>query len=194
MPPPETETARPDLRDHARGDDDVACALDADLRIVWTNEAWRRFGAENGGRDPDAWIGRPYVAAIRPPLDAWYAERLEGALHGAEPWSHEYLCPSPEVERRFHLLAYPSADGLLLVHSLAVEEPHAAGPDVGPEALDRHYRDEGGTAHQCMHCRRTRRMDVDERWDWIPSWVAESPPRTSHGLCATCLEFYYPAP
>lgn len=46
--------------------------------------------------------------------------------------------------------------------------------------------------HQCCHCRRIRHPEAPGRWDWVPALVATPSPRTSHTLCAACLDFYYP--
>jgi hypothetical protein len=36
-------------------------------------------------------------------------------------------------------------------------------------------------------------VTVENRWDWVPGWVAESPEDISHGLCDACAAYYYPA-
>ncbi|MDQ3034620.1 MAG: hypothetical protein M3Y87_19580 [Myxococcota bacterium] len=60
-------------------------------------------------------------------------------------------------------------------------------------AIEALYRDPNGMLVQCSHCRRVRRGDPSvTAWDWVPEYVARPQPRTSHGLCAVCLDFYYP--
>ena len=34
----------------------------------------------------------------------------------------------------------------------------------------------------CMHCRRTRRTEEGDIWDWVPEFLAKPPDNVSHGL------------
>lgn len=77
--------------------------------------------------------------------------------------------------------------GLLAIHSLVVDRPHA--DDHAPD--DATYRDRAGLVHQCAHCRRTRRNGEPEIWDVVPAYIDRAPVNTSHGLCARCAAHYY---
>lgn len=177
---------------------DVACLLDPELRILWTNSAWARFAADNGAADDflARWgEGAPYPDGIAAPLDEWYRDRLTQCLESQDIWEHEYECSSPDNLRVFRLLAYPLArEALLVVHSIVVDRPHGDGRALPSDFVEAHYLDDDGIVHQCMHCRRTHHQGDRDRWDWVPQWVAQSPPSTSHGLCPPCFDFYYPAP
>ena len=173
---------------------DHICALDRDLTIMWTNRAWKRFASLEGGGTRLASEGCRYTDAIQPPLDDWYRERLLACLRSGEVWQHQYDCAAPMLYRRALLMVYPVVErALVLVHTWTIErpiDPQSARPvDFEPGA----YRDEAGVLHQCMHCRRVRRLDRAKRWDWVAEWIAAAPPMTSHGLCEPCLEHYYPA-
>ena len=92
------------------------------------------------------------------------------------------------------MIAYPLRDGRggLVVNFLVIERPHAPTHRPAHAAELACYTDERGSLHQCMHCRRARRNTAREQWDWVPAWVALSPPNTSHGLCQSCFDFHYP--
>ena len=184
-------------------DPSVIFVLDSSLRIAYCNTAWDRFAAANGGNDllRPAPIGRSLVDSIGEPLSAFYESAYQGVLHSLEPWRHFYECSSPATFRKFsmHVLPLRSTGGLLVVNSLCVERPHGLGAGPPSEAA---YRQADGLIVMCSHCRRTRRTeavgrdavgrDAIEQWDWVAEYVAEMPPRTSHGLCKVCLEYYYP--
>jgi hypothetical protein len=54
------------------------------------------------------------------------------------------------------------------------------------------YRDANGVIGMCMHCRRTRRSDDPDVWDWVPDFLSAPPDNISHGLCSMCFSYYYP--
>ena len=82
--------------------------LDVDGDIVWTNESWRRFGAENGAKRLAIDVGANYLAAVT--THDVYADRavdaLRAILDGDEtPFSLEYPCHAPDDERWFLMWA-----------------------------------------------------------------------------------------
>jgi len=164
-----------------------------DLRLAYLNPAWHRFAADNGAPDlARSWpLGRSLVDAISGPLQQYYRTFYTFALERPTPSNLTYECSSPTVQRIYRLMAFPlSGAGLLVVHALIHAGSHPCSPPTPP--LERHYRDRNGLITQCSHCRRVRRSDETRAWDWIPDWVAESPERTSHGLCPICHGHFYP--
>jgi hypothetical protein len=171
----------------------------SDYTLAYLNPAWQRFAAENEGQPEVAsrWgLGAYFFDAIPHSLEPFYRELLEGAPEpGLElhPINHEYECSSPELYRVFHLLLYtlPKRQGYLFVNSLVVERPH--DPDERPPHAphEQEYRNEDGMATQCSHCRRFQRPGDAEQWDWVPEWVKDNPPKTSHGICPICSDYYY---
>ncbi|MDB4946965.1 MAG: hypothetical protein JWP97_6499 [Labilithrix sp.] len=171
----------------------TVCVVSADLRIAYVNPAWISFALANGasaaldGCGLDASILSVVPDSLRPFHEALLAQ---AARTGAVV-EHDYECSSPSTRRIFRMAIHPCASGaLVVVHSLTQETGHGDGssPD------DATYRDTRGLILQCANCRRVLRplAGSDPQWDWVSAYVQRLPPRTSHGLCEPCSEFYYP--
>ena len=85
--------------------------LDGTGRIVSVNEAWRRFGRENGLRDPAAGVGASYLdvcdraAGGGDQLAAMVAAGLRSLAAGGPALALEYPCHGPAEPRWFQLRA-----------------------------------------------------------------------------------------
>lgn len=171
-------------------------ALDQELRLCYFNPAWFEFAAQNRGEPSISTrfgLGAALQQAISGPLQTFYVEAYTQVLREGVAWQHDYECSSAEILRRFHQSSYPLANrtAVIVINSLTVEQPYPAS-DTPPEAPDeRRYRDGHGLIVQCSHCRRVQRAAQPGHWDWVPDWVAQMPPRTSHSLCQPCYDYYY---
>lgn len=177
-------------------DSGAICAygLWPDFTISYISPGWFGFAAVNGG-EPDIssrWnLGSDLLSGINGPLRNFYRRCFQRSLDEQRPWEHCYECSSAERFRWFHMVAYPLAlaAGLLVVHSLRLDRLHHQNrvtPATNPDL----YYDHDGILHQCSYCRKTRRNDRPEVWDWVRDWVSKSPPDTSHGICESCSGFY----
>ncbi|MDB4932944.1 MAG: hypothetical protein JWM10_5428 [Myxococcaceae bacterium] len=166
--------------------DNVAYVVTPEGVIGRTNPAWRRFASANGG---GAMAGGAVLAAVLPAvLRAYYVDGFARALATGEPWEHDYECSSAETFRRFRMVAYPfDGRGLVVVNSLRLERPHEREAHPGDD--DAYTVD--GVITMCSHCRRLRRATAPVRWDWVPAYVRSPPDNLSHGLCASCYEYYW---
>jgi hypothetical protein len=174
---------------------EVIFILDRDLRIVYCNEAWDRFSAENGGIGLARQYqrGRSIMEVVPAPLRRLYETGYREALSGRK-WDICYECSSKELFRNFQMVVHPDpkGNGLIVVNSIRVELSH--------DVLDRrvcfpsemHYVDDSGVITMCCHCRRTCRPGGIKVWDWVPAYVAEPPKMTSHGMCDVCMRLLYP--
>lgn len=177
-------------REHA-----TICGLWPDLTLALVNAAWWRFAGENGA--PDDFrvrfgLGSSMIEGISGPQRRYYEIALRRVVATGRPWRHIYRCPSATVDRTFHLEVIPVGHGrgLLLTHVPQVIVPRAdAGDDPGIETA--RYVDASGVVQQCGHCRRIRRADDPNRWDWVTAWVLVAPRRVSQELCRLCLELHY---
>jgi hypothetical protein len=170
-----------------------------DRRLAYFNPWWYRFARENDGEDAiilDWNLGRSVMDSVPGSLKEFY-ENLYRSVFEKDPTSgpqvrHEYECSSPDIFRRYLMTLYRlgEAEGILVVNSLVVEEPHDPGTRPSHEPLPAAYVDENGFIHQCAGCRRVMNLKEEDRWDWVPAWVAKPPLRTSHTLCSTCLPFF----
>jgi hypothetical protein len=174
--------------------DNVVYTVDRALRIVAFNAGYRR-----NLLSPDAsdfirqWgVGSSVLDAISPDLRAFYHELFARALAG-EPVEHRYQCPQPTRYREFRmrLLPDPRRERVMVEHALLLEHELPDGGPVDEATIRARYQRDGVIA-QCCHCRKVRRRDGVDAWDWVGSLIARSWPGTSHGLCPPCFEYYYP--
>jgi hypothetical protein len=175
---------------------DAVFALDRELRLCYFNAAWFRFAQDNRGEPVISerfGLGTPLAHAISGPLQPFYLEAYTQVLSDGTPWEHDYECSSDTLLRHYHQTSYPLANrqAVIIINSLTVVQPHGddKGAAVAPD--ESRYRDSHGLIVQCSHCRRVQRAAQPGRWDWIPAWVAQQAPRTSHSLCQPCYEYYY---
>jgi len=171
----------------------------ADYRLAYLNPGWFRFAQDNGGEPAisgDWPLGRSLLDCARGEVRRYIESMLGACLQSGEMWAHEYECSSASVHRLYHQVAYPlgARQGLLIVNSLVIECPQdpIARPPQPADAS--RYTDADGLITQCAHCRRVHNPEVPDRWDWVPDWVRQCPPNTSHTFCPTCLGFHYPLP
>lgn len=174
-------------------DPSTICALDEDLRIAYVNRAWVDFARASGAEwDGGAWgVGQRMLDAVPGVLRPFYESFFAEAQRLREPAEHSYECSTPTTHRRYRMRVVPCGENsLLVVHSLAYESPRPAvtGPPI--ESVHRHAN---GFVTQCSHCRRVRRADASDQWDWVAEYVERIPPSTTHGLCLLCYQYYYPA-
>lgn len=161
--------------------------IDPLASILWVNPAWDRFAADNGAHD---YVGHrgSYLDGIAQPLRDFYRAVFSNALETGEVFEQEYECSSPDVRRIFHLRALPvEGRGMLIEHSLVVEGAHEGAPEEPAEAR---YLGRAGLIIQCSNCRRVRRGDT-HAWDRVPRWVERPHPKTSHGICPSCVGWYW---
>jgi hypothetical protein len=140
-------------------------AVDADFNIIYVNEAYNDFAADNGDQNlPERFgIGSRMLDAISGPQRDFFRDFFEKAMATGEPSTMDYECSSATDYRLFRLHAYPlhRAPGLFIEHALAVSKKHEREPHIFREE---NYRDDFGILHQCGHCRRIRHL-LSGRWD-----------------------------
>ncbi|MEQ1910574.1 MAG: hypothetical protein ABMA15_17270 [Vicinamibacterales bacterium] len=172
-----------------------------DTRIAYLNPAWDTFAGQNGGQPliAERWgLGAVYLDAVPEPLGPFYRGLLDSASASTDslrPTSHDYMCPSAALERLFNMQVYslPHRAGYVIIHSLRIERPHAAGKAETPPDTTTYF-DANGLLHQCSHCRRVQNLVEDGAWDWVPQWVEHVWGNTSHTICPPCFEYYYRSP
>jgi len=180
---------------------DIVYGLTANLELAYFNPAWFRFSENNGGEPAISaqWaLGRLVIDAIPNELKDFYRNLFVAALTQAppspSPSHHEYVCPSPTLHRLFTMTIYPlrDAQGLLVANSLQAEYPIGTSSATLTSFDESLYQGIDGIITQCCHCRKVKNQSEPARWDWLPRWVEQSPPKTSHGLCNLCFAHYYP--
>jgi FixJ family two-component response regulator len=164
-----------------------ACVLDRELKLIWTNPAWRRIGLAGGAEEAishNGGVGARYTDAILPPLREWYEERLLDCMERGELWQHEYECPTPKSYRLVGLSVDRVEPGVLVLeHTVILEQPHHVSKQasrLGPTSADR--LDAG---QQCMACRRSRSPKAGH-WTLVGEWLVVIPSGIRLALCADC--------
>jgi len=174
--------------------------LNSEFNISYLNPAWFKFAKENGNNIfvINEWsLGRNIFDSIPDVLMSFYKDLFESTLKEKESpiisRQSEYECSSPELYRRFSMHLYPMGkDGIIVVNSLLIEESYISPPNKGLLKFDKDdYIDKKGILHQCTNCRRIQNLNDLERWDWIPKFIEEPYPKTSHGICLPCKQHYY---
>ncbi len=166
-------------------------AISKKFELIYLNQGWFNFAKENNG-EPDISekfkIGTSIFKGIKGIVSEYYYDKYSTILKTLKPWSHEYQCSSNELYREFLQNVYPlkKGEGLLIVNSLKIEEPH--------EVLTSHnnsYLQENGFIVQCCNCRKTQKADDHDIWDWVPHYIEKMPPNVSHSICPVCFDYYY---
>lgn len=181
------------LRAALDGREDVACVLDADLRFVHCNPAWDHFALANQGERArsEYVLGTSLLDVVAGPLRRFFQHAFEAVASSGNPFEFDYECSSADCFRlfRMHIMPLKPGGGFLVVHSLRVEEPHhraAESPD------SERYCTSEGLIVMCAHCRRTRRVQEPDKWDWVPAHLNDRSLQVSHGLCGICRAYLYP--
>jgi hypothetical protein len=163
--------------------------LRPDDTVAYRNGGWTRFAMENGAPEFARWNGTPILEVFHPEVRDTYRALFERVRAQGAPEDHVYQCSSPESYREFRLRVLPLPKRhLLLIHHLVVDrEHHWPAYEPGPTYVGPH-----GVVTQCCHCRRTRRADAPDTWDWVPADLDRTLDEVSHGLCPPCFRHYHP--
>lgn len=187
-------------------DHDPACLLDLGGTILFVNEAWERAARENGGGERCAGagvVGTPLLDHIRGDeprrmFRMLFQRMLRRAADAHEPpVVATYESNAPDVARlvstQMRAVTAPGGTlvGVALVHRIVRERPLA---EVYPpvDAGDKDWRGPSGAVEQCSCCRRTRRPEAPDEWDFVPGLVAATPVDTVFDYCDLCRALHYP--
>jgi hypothetical protein len=173
---------------------DVLFLLDEDMCIAKCNPAWDEFAAANGGVGISgaAVEGRSIFEFIPDALVEFYEKKYNEARQAGRWVGFDYECSSPEEFRLFHMaLRLVPPMGLLVVNSYLADQSARLPPTVSLPA-NAEYVSPGGVITMCAHCRRTRRRDDVDTWDWVSRHLRVTGLNVSHGLCPRCTAYLYP--
>jgi len=180
------------ITDDASWHEDVIFLLDDELCFVDCNPAWDEFAIQNGGKQ----LSRAEVAGkmildfVPNVLRDFYVQKYWFAKH-SEGWTEfQYDCSSPEKIRLFRMAMIRSGEGLLVVNYLLLEEECSLRPLLDEEGR-RTYVSSGGLITMCVNCRKTKREDGSNHWEWVPDFLRDHSLTVSHGLCPRCLPYVY---
>lgn len=175
-------------------EESVIYALNRQLQIVYCNPAWDRFALENQGSVAESHQvrNRSVLSAISEPLKSFYENAFRNVYETGKPWESSYECSTPTQYRLFRMQVLPVEDNyLLVINSIEAQYPHGSERPVRSPSPSLYLSPEGFIA-MCSNCRRTRRMDTPESWDWVPEYVSTKPGNITHSLCPICVYHFFP--
>lgn len=171
----------------------VIYLIDSELRIAYCNPAWETFAKANEGEKALAAqvTGTPLFDYIAAPLRDFYERVFGDARSDPLPISFNFECSSPEVRRlmRMEVRYLANSRGWAVTTSLRQEQEHS---DEAHPANPQLYLAATGLIGMCCHCRKTRRAHEPDVWDWVPQYVRHMPRNTTHGICPSCIAYFYP--
>jgi hypothetical protein len=171
------------------------CLLNADLRIVYCNEAWKRQEREKSGAGAsrEELIGAAILDRVAEPLRPFYSRGISEVKKQGKEWEHDYELSSAEKLRMYRMKVKRVADDYVLLESrMEREAAHGAERPAMP-AVKSLYVAESGTLTMCSHCRRARCAGLGRAvWDWVPEYLSAPPGRVLQGLCRECFAHFYP--
>ncbi len=178
--------------------------IDRALTIRYVNAGWFRFAAENDAPaqllEEHLILGVSILDFLAGPLREYYKSLFCHLFSLGAPRILEYECSSPWELRYYHMDILPlsvdsqTPQGLLLINSISrpAEPKESNNSPLTPKIDD--YLTDGGFLISCSNCRRFRRRDQMDAWDWVPTFLKNPPAQVSHSLCSICIDYYYPAP
>ena len=166
--------------------------LGPDWRLSYISPGWIAFARENSAPErlcSEDVIGTALFSLVPDILRPYYQQLYHSCLNGNHSAEHLYDCSSAFTYRRLRMeiRPFPQRAGLLVVNTI-VEEHGAVFESVSADAIAA-YLTQDSLLQQCANCRRVRHQQ-DGEWHWVRDWVKQSPPKTSHTLCASCAIYY----
>ena len=173
--------------------------LDENLTICYVNKGWTRFATENGGAESvlkNFSLGSNFADAIKGELKEPMVEKFKLCLTEKKPWIHDYECSSETQYRLMRQFVYPAYQNtrLIVVNVLSIEAPIGEVKSQPWNPDQELYLMNSGFFTQCTNCRCTQRNDNSNQWDWVPQYVHQMPPNTSHSICPVCFELFWKNP
>lgn len=180
------------------------CLVDTTGHIVFVNEAWDTFAAEN--KAPAAVLSHNIVGTrfvdgiharrVRALFDAFLFEAFGGVGGRTRTVECRGECNSPTETRELLTRFAPIVDprtrrvaGVLVINQILHRRPIGERYQLRPPDEER-YRHASGFVILCCGCRRARVAHDPQTWEMVPGYIEDPSPSTSHGYCPTCLEIY----
>jgi hypothetical protein len=130
------------------------------------------------------------MRVIPEPLRDLYTEMFQRCREQHLPFDFDHECSSAESYRLLYTNVLPlnHVGDLAFINSIRVERNHGAErPPVDPADI---YISAHGIISMCSHCRRSRRQDASDVWDWVPAFLQTREWKISQGVCPVCLSYF----
>jgi hypothetical protein len=174
---------------------DIIYALSKGFRIIYYNPACLTFAKENGSDETmlEKYSVIPITKAIPQVFRNYYVTKYKEVLLTGKVSKLDYECSSADTYRLFNQIIYPfkNGKGILVVNRTRIELPMSQIYRNSKKALENMYMHETGFINQCCNCRCVQNVEDKENWDWVPEWVKNMHPKTSHTICNVCYDYYW---
>lgn len=171
-------------------------ALSKDLKLIYFNKAWFDFAKSNNG-EPDISIrfhlNSDFESGLSGLMKDYYIRSYKEVMRKMEVWRHEYECSSASNYRLYSQDVYPlkNGEGIIIVNSLQIDRIIDEEFRKTSTLSITNYEDKKGMIIQCSNCRKTKRKDPSEIWDWVPTLVEETQKNSINSICPVCYDYYY---
>jgi len=190
-----TDIAKDFSLDILNASSDIIYGISNDMRLSYMNPAWFIFAKNNSG-EPEITQkfskGAHLADSISGKLAQFYLDSYQQILTTKKIWTFEYECSSDFEFRFFTQIAYPlkSGKGIVLVNRLRFLEKMDGVRIKAAKANQEDYLQKNGFIYQCSNCRCVEKR-ATKTWDWVPEWVVNIPPNTSHTVSPTCEQYFW---
>jgi hypothetical protein len=135
-------------------------------------------------------VGSNIFEVIPDVLKDFYSEAFAQALK-LGVWEVSYECSGPDLFRKYRMRvhALKNRAWLMVTNPLIYESPHRKS--VQPDG--NLYVQPSGLIMMCAHCRCSQRVDLPDRWDFVPDYLRLSGQASlivSHGFCPICYAYF----
>jgi len=181
------------VRETLASEDEVVYLLDEEMHIAACNPGWDRFAAKNKGVGISAEeVKGRYIFDFIPAVLVQFYEDKYAEARRANSWvGFDYECCSPDNYRLFHMSICRTLNSHLIVVNSHLRQRMVPLPQHEASGSDADYRFQDGFLCMCAHCRRTRRSNNADVWDWVPRFVGRPGPKVRHELCPRCTAYHY---
>ncbi|GAB4277216.1 MAG: hypothetical protein Kow0065_24140 [Methylomicrobium sp.] len=165
----------------------VEYRVDRDNRIIWVNDAWQCFAAQNGGVDltDERVIGQSVLEFVSGKVSKQYWELLLDSVRtGCQPLMIEYRCDSPDMRRNMLMQLRPNEFGTVHIVSLLLSSQQRS------RAIDIRCAKQR-SKQTSMRCSVCNRVKYHESWREVDDIFASAKTQlpillVTYAICPDC--------
>lgn len=170
----------------------IRYAIDAEDRICFVDEGWRRFAQANDGEElvGPSTLGRSIWDGISDPTTRALYQQIVARVRQGRSARFTLRCDGPGCRRLLEMTISLAPDGSVLFETQALRVTEREPVDL----LSRRATRSTTLLRACAWCNRIDAgfgtddwVDVEEAVERLRLFEAEQMPRVTHGICGSCL-------